>query len=200
MEPPFCWTKDITDNISTYSARRVLPSIADVLGLSSTDRASLGTWAGSTAASLARPTALRLAMPLRYSAVRSSSALIVRGYILKCVLAAREAGMAQDAAWDDLPLLFPSLVGPRRLPLATAAIVEEPTVEGMPDVYAALQDFNWFHGPSPHAVLHLVRRGRVLGLCRASCKTHEGWATGSGGVTARNTGRVLCPRCQALVV
>ena len=42
--------------------------------------------------------------------------LIVRGYILKCVLAAREAGMAQDAAWDDLPLLFPSLVGPRRLP------------------------------------------------------------------------------------
>ena len=63
-------------NISTYSARRVLPSIADVL-LSSTDRASLGTWAGSTAASLARPTPLRLAMPLRYSAVRSSSALIV---------------------------------------------------------------------------------------------------------------------------
>ena len=58
-------------NISTYSARRVLPSTADVL-LSSTDRASLGTWAGSTAASLARPTPLRLAMPLRYSAVRSS--------------------------------------------------------------------------------------------------------------------------------
>ena len=72
-------------------------------------------------------------------------------------------------------------------------------MDGMPDVHAALQDFDWFRGPSPLAVPHLVRRGRVLGLCRASCKTREGWATSSGGITARNTGRALCLRCQALV-
>ena len=175
MDPPFCWTK-----VPTYSARRVLPSIADVLGLSSTDRASLGTWAGSTSPSLADGS-------LRYSAVRSSSTLIIRGCILKCVLAARETGMAQDAAWDDLPLLFPWLVGPRRLPLATAAIVEEPTVGGTPDVYTALQDFDWFHGPSPDAVLHLVRRGRVLGLYSA---------TGSGGVTAGSCGKAPVIVCE----
>ena len=56
--------------------------------------------------------------------------------------------MTQDAAWDDLPLLFPSIEA-SPLPLATAAIVEEPTVDGTPDVHTALQDFHWFRGPSP---------------------------------------------------
>ena len=143
MEPPFWWTKDITDNISTYSARRVLPSIADVLG----SAPPIGLRSARGLGRQRRPwhdPRLCFGHASWFSAVRPSSALVARGYILKCVLAAREAGMAQDAAWDDLPLLFPSLVGPRRLPLATPAIVEEPTVDGMPDVNAALKDLDWF--------------------------------------------------------
>ena len=72
---------------------------------------------------------------------RSSSVLIVRGYILRCVLAAREAGVAKTRPGTTSPGSSQRSWVHHRLPVATAAVVEEPTVDG------TLKDFDWFHGP-----------------------------------------------------
>ena len=45
------WTEEVASVLTTYSARRVLPSVADALGLSASGRVALGGWAGSSSSS-----------------------------------------------------------------------------------------------------------------------------------------------------
>ena len=45
---PFCWDHDRVQLLSSYSARRTLPTVADVMGMAPGDRAALGAWADCT--------------------------------------------------------------------------------------------------------------------------------------------------------
>ena len=67
---------------TSYMARRTLPTAADVLGLSSSDRAAVGGWAGKETAGTVVQAARRLRMPLRYSGIAATSALVVKAYII----------------------------------------------------------------------------------------------------------------------
>ena len=78
LESPFAWSADRVLDISTYSARRVLPSAADILGLSPGDRAAVGGWADPLGAASASSTTLRLRMPSHYSAVRGAIGTIIK--------------------------------------------------------------------------------------------------------------------------
>ena len=113
----FGWAPVVVQHVTSYSARRVLPSVADMLCLSSSDRVSLGGWSASgSSLSSASSTAKRLRMPLRYSGVRAGAALVVRCYIVSVLTQVAKNGVWPDLAWDDIAQFFPHLVGKRLLP------------------------------------------------------------------------------------
>ena len=65
---PLRLSKHEVSEITTYSARRVLPSIADAAGLSVTERLAVGGWSDSAPDGSSMSThARRMAMPVRYS-------------------------------------------------------------------------------------------------------------------------------------
>ena len=65
QEPPLVWFEAFVKQIMSYSARRVLPTVADVLGLGTTDRASLGLWSDNTTPESSSAVSRRIAMPSR---------------------------------------------------------------------------------------------------------------------------------------
>ena len=113
----FGWAPVVVQHVTSCSARRVLPSVADMLCLSSSDRVSLRGWSASgSSLSSASSTAKRLRMPLRYSGVRAGAALVVRCYIVNVLTQVAKNGVWPDLAWDDIAQFLPHLVGTRLLP------------------------------------------------------------------------------------
>ena len=96
-------------------ARRTLQTAADVLGLSSSDRAAVGGWTGKETAGTVGQAARRLRMLLRYSGIGATSALVVKAHIIQDVSRIWEQGAPTSANWDHVAVLFPRLSGLRKL-------------------------------------------------------------------------------------
>ena len=76
---PLRLSKHEVSEITTYSARRVLPSIADAAGLSVTERLAVGGWSDSAPDGSSMSThARRMAMPIRYSERKLVAAASIR--------------------------------------------------------------------------------------------------------------------------
>ena len=73
--PPLALSEDESDQYSTYSFRRFLPSVADSLNLSDTEKNCLGNWQDGQ----------KLPLNVRYSAVRLESAASVRRLCLAAI-------------------------------------------------------------------------------------------------------------------
>ena len=101
------WKEEVASVLTSYSARRVMPSAADGLGLSAADRIALGGWAGSSSASSLGACAKRL-----YSGVQVDSGTVVREYIIR-IVQRTIASPKTLAPWAALPATFPELLGAR---------------------------------------------------------------------------------------
>ena len=113
---PLGFSKADCRAITTYSARRLLPSLADSAGLSITDRLAVGGWADP--APEAGPSAMntqarRMAMPSRYSDQKLVVAARVKENLLRGVAASYRAFRQQypfvtDPDWGLLLRFWPS--------------------------------------------------------------------------------------------
>ena len=157
--------------------------------------------------------ARRLRMPLRYSGIGATSALVVKAHIIQIVSRMREQGAPTSAAWDHVAVLFPKLLGLRKLQddnvltsreLATsterlvsvsssASSAVCPTLPTCSSP-SLLDVFQWFHAHQASALVHLLKRDT------AWCKTRPSWASTflSGAASLIASGRVLCVRCNEL--
>jgi len=102
------------ESITTYSARRVLPSIADSAGLSVTERLAVGAWADvAPDGSSMKVQAARMSMPTRYSeqklvvASRIKSDLVARTKAALDVFTASNPSV-KSPEWDDVLRCLPS--------------------------------------------------------------------------------------------
>ena len=94
--------------ITTYSARRVLPSVADAAALTPTERIKIGAWTDSKGGKLAKEKG-RLALPDRYSDHRLYTQARAK---IKTIIAVRSAIKGHpnedEASWEDLAAFLPS--------------------------------------------------------------------------------------------
>ena len=164
-------------NCTSYMARRSLPTAADVLGSSSSDRAAVGGWMEKETAGTVGQAARRLRVPCRYSGIGATSALVVKAHIIQVVSRMREQGAPTSAAWDHVPVLFPRLSGLRKLQKDNVLVSKQlvtPT-ERLESVSSSasslvgptlhtcsspllLDVFQWFHGHQASALVHLLKR------------------------------------------
>ena len=109
---PLGLSKRECELITTYSARRVLPSVADAAGCSISERLAVGAWADPAPDGTLQMQARRLAMPVRYSEQRLVIAASIKSRLLKGVCSALSSFSAlhpnaRDPHWDDLLRLLP---------------------------------------------------------------------------------------------
>ena len=114
--PPISLTAAEVSDITSYSWRRTLPSLADRAGFSSTERILLGGWAdaGGGVGDLTRE-ARRLAMPMLYSDLKMVMQLRVKHEFLEVVRVAvsslsqsKGSAAALDPDWDELEAFWPA--------------------------------------------------------------------------------------------
>eukprot|EP00438_Fugacium_kawagutii_P026753 Skav216443 [mRNA] locus=scaffold50:122279:123718:+ [translate_table: standard] len=96
--PPLSLTEQAASNVSTRSFRRFLPSVADALQLSDSDRLCLGNWADGH----------RLPLPVRYSSERLESAAQARRLCLASVHHLLKHAPRCDS-WSSLRAVAPHL-------------------------------------------------------------------------------------------
>ena len=107
-------------SITTYSARRLLPSLADSAGLSITDRLAIGGWtdpAPDGQSSNLDTQARRMAMPSRYSDQRLAVASRAKESLLRGVATSYKAFRKQfpsseNPEWDAILRFWPSRTAP----------------------------------------------------------------------------------------
>ena len=194
-------------------ARQTLPTAADVLGLSSSDRAAVGGWTEKETAGTVGQAARRLRMSLRYSGIGATSALVVKAHIIQVLSRMREQGAPTSAAWDHVAVLFPRLLGLRELQkdnVLTSRQLATPTEQLVPVSSSAssvvgptspacfspslLDVFRWFHGPHASALVHLLKRDAAWCTTRPSSLS----TFGSGAASVIASGCVLCVWCHEL--
>ena len=161
--------------------------MADLLGLSSSDRVAMGGWSSSSEAlASASSTARRLRMPLRYSGVRLQASAVIKVYIIKVVESVL-AAKVPPSSWSAFAASCPEHLGPRRL-----LVPDPPPPVPLPISSGASfgDDVVWFHGLQPSAAIHLKRVSYAF--CRVSS---SGAVHGKGEAEARLTGRLVCERC-----
>ena len=113
--PPISLSAAQVSDITSYSCRRTLPSLADRAGFGTTERILLGGWsgAGEGAGDLTKE-AKRLAMPMLYSDLKMVMQLRVKHELLEGVRLA-VAGLSQskgsaaalDPDWEELEAFWP---------------------------------------------------------------------------------------------
>ena len=107
--------------ISTYSARRVLPTIADASSLTPTERVKIGSWTDSTGK--LEKTKKQLQMPDRYSdkylmmQAKAKAKTIISARI--AWEAVKDHGLSASMTWEDV---LPHVPNPRKLNSAVAAV------------------------------------------------------------------------------
>ena len=74
-------TEEQAVQLSSRSARRTLLTASDVVGLSASDRASLGDWSGTSSGKSVAEAARYFKMPLRYSGVRATTSLVIKAHL-----------------------------------------------------------------------------------------------------------------------
>ena len=110
--PPQSQQESVSLYVTTYSARRVPPSVADAAGCSVSERLAVGAWADPAPDGTLQVQARRLAMPVRYSEQRLVIAASIKSRLLKGVCSALSSFSAlhpktRDPHWDDLLRLHP---------------------------------------------------------------------------------------------
>ena len=99
--------------ITTYSARRVLPSVADAAGCSVSERLAVGAWSDPAPDGSLQVQARRLAMPIRYSEQRINIAASIKARLVRGVASALSSysvsGTASDdPSWDQVLKFLPA--------------------------------------------------------------------------------------------
>ena len=102
MRMDFADRKELAVTTSTYSARRLLPTLADIVRCPPDDRIVLGHWAGNKSL---QDTARALAMPSRYSDSRSYTEAKIRRSMVEtvkdaCTKASKAVCLSES--WEDL--------------------------------------------------------------------------------------------------
>lgn len=82
MLPPLRLDPQEAGQVTSYASRRFLPTAAELIGLSTEERASLGNWADSSSATGRAP---REPMAVRYSDVRLEASCAVKRVVLAAV-------------------------------------------------------------------------------------------------------------------
>ena len=105
---PFCMDMSSSKCVTTYSARRVLPSIADMARVSTEDALAVGGWSDPSLAAASS----RRSMPQLYAAMRTVTSMKVKRKLVKCT-AERLQGYSlikEDPTWESLARDWPNLV------------------------------------------------------------------------------------------
>ena len=111
---PFNWNHDRVQLLSSYSARRTLPTVADVMGMAPGDRAALGAWADNAPKSTITQIVRRLKMPMRYSDARDARGLLVKKAVMRHLRVAVPLSGVPNCCWKSLLSRYPAL-GKRNL-------------------------------------------------------------------------------------
>ena len=96
---------DKADEVSSYSARRVIPTMTELGGFPDPERLAAGGWAGKEA----REYATSVAMPNRYAASKLTSSLLAKLKALRCtgnVLRRNPTALEWD--WERIVLKWPN--------------------------------------------------------------------------------------------
>ena len=109
---PLCLSPGECTDITTYSARRVLPSVADAARCSVAERLAIGAWSDPAADGTLQTQAKRMAMPTRYSGQRLVVAACIKASLVKGVATARDRfhklrPEISDPSWDDILKFYP---------------------------------------------------------------------------------------------
>ena len=104
---PFGIDMSSSKSVTTYSARRVLPSIADMTRVSTEDALAVGGWSDPALAA----TSSRRSMPQLYAAMRTITSMKVKRKLVHCT-ALRLKGFSlikDDPTWESLARDWPTL-------------------------------------------------------------------------------------------
>ena len=154
--------------ITTYSARRVLPSIADAARLSVTERLAVGAWSDiAPDGSSMRVQAQRMAMPARYSEQKLVVAATVKSDLVSRAKAAIDTYSKShpdvpNPMWDDvlacLPMRNEQCAHKDKTPSAIVVVPtrHEQCASSNSDLHASLV---WVHAKARTRVLHKARLG-----------------------------------------
>ena len=114
-EPPFLWTERRCKEVSSYSARRVLPTVGNLMGLSPGDRAALGMWADSTEKDTITSLTKRLKMPDRYADAKDVRGTVVKATVIRHVAKCFDLHSVPVGTWKELAVAVPALTGSKSL-------------------------------------------------------------------------------------
>ena len=223
LESPFAWSAERVLDISTYSARRVLPSAADTLGLSPGDRAAVGGWSDPLGSTSAAATILRLRMPRHYSAVRGAMGTIIKRHIISRLAAVLPLSGLGDYPWPTLIVKYPQLLDkrftflPRLRPLSgkkRSEVIQDTATSAEPSSSTASVPLVLHHDPVEQSLhddlgMYSVLKSkkwffgskaknslhvrRGLGM-RAACSSRVTGHQGFGAESAKASGRAICQR------
>ena len=116
------WTEEQASRLSSRSATRTLPTAADTVGLSASDRASLGGSSGTSSAESVAEAARYFKMLLRYSRARVTTSFVVKAHLIAVYKRAFLHGQAPEEDWSQVAVAYPQLIGLRtaQRPLASS--------------------------------------------------------------------------------
>ena len=106
---PSCWDHDRVQLLSSNSARRTLPTVADVMGMTPGDQAALGAWADCTPKSTITQIVRRLKMPMRYSDARDARGLLVKKPVIRHVRVAVPLSGVTNCSCKEFLSRYPTL-------------------------------------------------------------------------------------------
>ena len=101
------WTEEQASLLSSRSARRTLATVADVVGLSASDRASLGGCSGTSSGKSVAEAARYFKMPLCYSGVRVTTSLVVKAHLIALKKRAFLHGQPPEEDWSRVAVAYP---------------------------------------------------------------------------------------------
>ena len=104
---PSNWNHDRVQLLSLYSARRTVPTVADVMGMAPGDRAALGAWADNAPKSTITQIVRRLKMPMRYA--RDARGLLVKKAVMRHLRVAVPLSGVPNCCWKSLLSRYPAL-------------------------------------------------------------------------------------------
>ena len=116
QQPPFSMSQMDSSALTSYSARRVLPTIAELARFDPHELLLVGDWKSK------RGGQEDLSMPMRYADQKEHTSLVVKTELPRIMRRVFQCNAQTNASWDRLSNLFPARDTSRRL--AKAALLE----------------------------------------------------------------------------
>ena len=188
--------------MTSYSARRVLPSLASASGLSVPDSLALGAWQDPTAGAEAR----RMAMPSRYNDEALSHAVRTKQALVDDVRTAVHAqgvrfSAGDNPSWEKLTEAWPARgAAPGKPAIQRQEDSSSDTDSSSSSSCDRIDDcaFMWLLAQGPKGRLHIARPDATG--CETMCKrVLANPSVGYGRSAALGTGAEWSPRCKALL-